>query len=44
MMKRTVLQLITAKPGNHEEDEKDIPKNDAGNCFGGQKWKVGNKV
>ena len=44
MMKRTVLQLITAKPGNHEEDEKDIPQNDAGNCFGGQKWKVGNKV
>ena len=44
MMKRTVLQLITAKPGNHEEDEKDIPQNDAGNRFGGRKWKVGNKV
>ena len=44
MMKRTVSQLITAKPGNHEEDEKDIPQNDAGNCFGGRKWKAGNKV
>ena len=44
MMKHTVLQLIAAKPGNHEEDEKDIPRNDAGNCFGGQKWKAGNKV
>ena len=44
MMKRTVSQLITAKPGNHEEDEKDIPRNDAGNCFGGRKWKAGNKV
>ena len=44
MMKGTVSQLITAKPGNHEEDEKNIPRNDAGNCFGGQIWKVGNKV
>ena len=44
MMKRTVLQLRTAKPGNHEEDEKDIPQNNAGNCFGGRKWMVGNKV
>ena len=44
MMKRTVSQLITAKPGNHEEDEKDIPQNNADNCFGGRKWKVGNKV
>ena len=35
MMKCTVSQLITAKPGNHEDDEKDIPRNDAGNCFGG---------
>ena len=37
MMRCTVSQLITAKPGNHEEDEKDIPQNDAGNCFGGRK-------
>ena len=37
MMKCTVSQLITAKPGNHKEDEKDIPRNDSGNCFGGQK-------
>ena len=44
MMKRTVSQLITAKPGNHEEDKKDIPRNDAGNCFGGRKWKAGNKI
>ena len=33
MMKRTVSQLITAKPVNHEEDEKDTPRNDAGNCL-----------
>ena len=44
MMKHAVLQLIAAKPGNHEEDEKDIPRNDAGNCFGGRKWKAGNKI
>ena len=44
MIKRTVSQLITAKPGNREEDEKDIPQNDSGNCFGGQKWKAVNKV
>ena len=44
MMKCTVLQLICAKPGNHEEEQKDAPRNDAGNCFGGQKWKVGNKI
>ena len=37
MMKCTVLQFITAKPGNHEEDEKDIPRNNARNCFGGRK-------
>ena len=35
MMKHTVSQLITAKPGNHEEDEKNTPRNDAGKCFGG---------
>ena len=34
-MKCTVLQLMSAKPGNHEEEEKDAPRNDAGNCFGG---------
>ena len=44
MMKRTVSQLITAKPGNHEEDEKDILRHDTGNCFGGKKWKAGNKI
>ena len=44
MMKGTVSQLITAKPGNHEEDERDIPWKDAGNCFGGRKWKAGHKV
>ena len=44
MMKHSVSQLITAKPANHEEGEKDIPRNDAGNCFGGRKWKLGNKV
>ena len=44
MMKHTVSSLITAKPGNHEDDEKDIPRNDAGNCFGGRKWKAGNKA
>ena len=26
MMKCTVSQLITAKPGNHEEEEKDAPR------------------
>ena len=44
MMKHTVLLLITAKPGNHKEEEKDLPRTDAGNCFGGRKWKVGHKV
>ena len=44
MMKHTVLQLITAKPGNHEVNEKDIPRNNAGNCFGGRKSKAGNKI
>ena len=44
MMKHTVLQLITAKPGNHEEEEKETPRNNAGNCFGGPKWKAGNKI
>ena len=44
MMKHTVLQLITAKPGNHKEEEKEVPWNDAGNCFGGRKWKAGHKV
>ena len=44
MMKRTVSQLITAKPGNLKEEEKDVPQNDAGNCFGGRKWKAGHKV
>ena len=44
MMKCTVSQLITAKPGNHEEEEKDIPQNNGGNCFGGRKWKAGHKV
>ena len=34
MMKRTVLQFITAKPGNHEEEDMEVPRNDAGNCFG----------
>ena len=43
-MKHTVLQLMSAKPGNHKEEEKDAPRNDAGNCFGGQKGKVGNKI
>ena len=43
-MKCTVLQLMSAKPGNHEEEENDAPQNDAGNCFGGQKWKAGNKI
>ena len=43
-MKCTVLQLVSAKPGNHEEEEKNAPQNDAGNCFGGQKWKAGNKI
>ena len=37
MMKCSVSQLITAKSGNHKENEKDIPRNDAGNCFGGRK-------
>ena len=36
MMKHAVSQLITAKPGNHEEKEKDAPQSDAGDCFGGQ--------
>ena len=44
MMKHTVLQLITAKPGNHEEEDKEVPRNDAGNCFGGQKWTAGHKA
>ena len=44
MMKSTVSQLIAAKPGNHEEEEKDVPRNNAGNCFGGRKWKAGHKV
>ena len=35
MMKRTVSQLITAKPGNHEEEDEKALWNDAGNCFGG---------
>ena len=35
MMKPIVSRLLTAIPGNHEEDERDIPQNDAGNCFGG---------
>ena len=35
MMKHTVSQLITAKPGNHEEEDKEFPQNHAGNCFGG---------
>ena len=35
VMKCTVLQLMSAKPGNHKEKEKDAPRNDAGNCFGG---------
>ena len=37
MMKRTVSQLITAKPGNHDEEDKEVPQNDAGNCFCGGK-------
>ena len=44
MMKRTVSQLITAKPGNHKEEEKDASQNDAGNFFGGRKWKAENKI
>ena len=44
MMKRTVSQLITAKPGNHDEEDKEVPRNDAGNCFGGRKWKAGHKT
>ena len=44
MMKRTVSQLITAKPGNHEDEDKEIPQSDAVNCFGGRKWKVGQKA
>ena len=44
LMTHTVLQLMSAKPGNHEEEEKDTPRNDAGNCFGGRKWKAGNKI
>ena len=43
MMKRTVSQLITAKPGNHEEEDKEVPRNNTGNCFGGRKWKAGHK-
>ena len=43
MMKRTVSQLITTKPGNHDEEDKEVPRNDAGSCFGGRKWKVGHK-
>ena len=43
MMKRTVSQLITAKPGNHAEEDKEVPRNDAGYCFGGRKWKAGHK-
>ena len=43
-MKHTVLQLMSGKPGNHEEEEKDVPRNNAGNCFGGRKWKAGNKI
>ena len=35
MMKRTVSQLIITKPGNHGEEDKEVPRNDAGNCFGG---------
>ena len=34
-MKHTVSQLMSTKPGKHEEEEKDAPRNDAGNCFGG---------
>ena len=44
MMKRNVSQLITTKPGNHDEEDKEVPRNDAGNCFCGQKWKVGHKA
>ena len=44
MMKHTVSQLITAKPGNHDEEDKEVPQNDAGNCFGDRKWKAGHKV
>ena len=44
VMKCSVSQLMSAKPGNHEEEEKDAPRNDAGNCFGGRKWKAGNKI
>ena len=44
MMKRTVSQLITAKPGNHDEEDKEVPWNDAGNCSGGPKWKAGHKA
>ena len=41
MMKRTASQLITVKQGNHEEEEKDVPQNDAGNCFGWLKMEGG---
>ena len=44
MMKRTVSQLITANPGNHDEEDKEVPRNDDGNCFGGRKWKAGHKA
>ena len=44
MTKRTVSQLITAKPGNNDEEDKEVPRNDAGNCFGGRKWKAGHKA
>ena len=44
MMKCTVLQLITAKPGNHDEEDKEVPRNNAGNGFGGRKLKVGHKA
>ena len=44
MMKHTVSQLITAKPGNHDEEDKEVPRNDTGNCFGGRKWKAGHKA
>ena len=43
MMKCTVSQLINAKPQNHDEEDKEVPRNDAGNCFGGRKWKAGHK-
>ena len=44
MMKRTVSQLIITKPGNRGEEDKEVPRNDAGNCFGGRKWKAGHKA